>query len=54
MLFMNIARKFGRQVYQEEAGGETSSPVAAAPATEPAPVEEDKPGRITLGDPAKP
>lgn len=53
MLFMNIARKFGRQVYQEEASAEAGSPVAAAPATEPAPAEE-KPGKITLGDPAKP
>lgn len=52
MLFMNIARKFGRQVYQEEAGAETNSPAAAAPATEPA-QEEANPGRITLGDPAK-
>lgn len=53
MLFMNIARKFGRQVYQEEAGAETNSPAAAAPATEPA-QEGAEPGRITLGDPAKP
>lgn len=43
MLFMNIARKFGA-VYQEEAGSETGSPAAAAPATEaPAPTEEAKP-----------
>lgn len=53
MLFMNIARKIGRQVYQEEAGAETNSPAAAAPATEPA-QEEAKPGRISLGEPAKP
>lgn len=31
MLFMNMARKFGA-VYQEEAGAETGSPAAAAPA----------------------
>lgn len=37
MLFMNIARKFGA-VYQEEAGAEAGSPVAAAPA-EAAPAE---------------
>lgn len=53
MLFMNIARKFGRQVYQEEAGAETNSPAAAAPATEPA-QEEAKPGKISLGEPDKP
>lgn len=50
MLFMNIARKFGRQVYQEEAGAETNSPAAAAPAgAEPA-QEEAKPE----GEPDKP
>lgn len=43
MLFMNMARKFGA-VYQEEAGAEAGSPVAAAPAASaPAPVEAANP-----------
>lgn len=60
MLFMNIARKFGRQVYQEEAGAEAGSPAAAAPAgeaaatpgTEPG-AEAAKPAPVTLGEPGK-
>lgn len=60
MLFMNIARKFGF-VYQEEAGAEAGSPVAAAPAAaapaeaaKPAPVEEGKPAEAAAPEAAAP
>lgn len=39
MLFMNIMRKFGGHVYQEEASAEGGSPAAAAPTGEPAKAE---------------
>lgn len=55
MLFMNIARKFGSVFMDVETGGEGAAAGGAAPVEgAEAGAEVEKPGKVTLGEPAKP